>query len=197
MRLFSNGEFKKRCRERQMNDLIGWMRKNNQWHTRQTACVPFSPDFDVICDLLLNRLMAILNLFVNEDPNQIVLSRVLGLKGTTYETPCEAYRKRLESYYAAVWANNDFDVRSVSLRLSVNHLGTLELVFVFGLFFWLELGLLFVSLRRIVRRTLYDVYILYFLSEVMKKFSRKGRGDSVTHASNNVRQCMGNPEKIS
>ena len=46
----------------------------------------------------------------------------------------------------------------------------------------LGLGLLtaYVSLRRRVRRTLYDLYILYFSPEVMVKFMRKTKGHSVT-----------------
>ena len=50
----------------------------------------------------------------------------------------------------------------------------------FGLSFSLGLGLLFMSLRRRVRRTLYDLYMLYLLREVMVKFTRKARGHFVT-----------------
>ena len=63
-----------------------------------------------------------------------MLNRVRGLKGTTYETPCEAYTKRHESCYAAALASNDFDERSLPLRLSANQLVLrVGLAFVFGL----------------------------------------------------------------
>ena len=84
--------------------------------------------------IILNRRTAILNPTVNEDPNQIVLHRVRGLKATTYETPCEAYTKRHESCYAAALAINHFDERSLPLRLSANQLVLrVGLAFVFGL----------------------------------------------------------------
>jgi len=104
-------------------------------HSPNGSCANFFlPHSDVICDLLLNRRTAILNPSVNEDPNQIVLNRVLGLKGTTYETPCEAYTKRLESCYSTALASNDFDERSLPLRLSANQLVLrVGLAFVFGL----------------------------------------------------------------
>ena len=46
----------------------------------------------------------------------------------------------------------------------------------------LSLGFItvYVSLRRRVRRILNDLYCLYFLSEVMVKFTRKARGHFVT-----------------
>ena len=50
----------------------------------------------------------------------------------------------------------------------------------FGFFFSLGLLTAYVFLRRRVRRTLYDLYILYFSPEVMVKFMRKTKGHSVT-----------------
>ena len=59
--------------------------------------------------------------------------------------------------------------------LSVNHVVvTSRLPFVFGLFFGLRLGLLFM-----LRRTLYDPYGQYFFPEVMVKFMRWATGHFV------------------
>ena len=64
---------------------------------------------------------------------------------------------------------------SVVKCLSINHLiVTLGLAFVYRLSF--SLGLEFVSLRKRVRRTLYDLYFTYFLPEKMVRFTRTGRG---------------------
>ena len=47
--------------------------------------------------------------------------------------------------------------------------------------FWVRISVTVdVSLRRRVRRTLYDLYCLYFLPEVMVKFRKKARGHFVT-----------------
>ena len=65
--------------------------------------------------------------------------------------------------------------RSVPQSLSVNHLVVpSRLAFVFGLFFGLGLGLLFM-----LRRTLYDLYGQYFFPEVMVKFMRWATGHFV------------------
>ena len=69
----------------------------------------------------------------------------------------------------------NFDKKqSVLLSLNVNHL------IVLTLFFRVGLGLQLCLLRRPVRRTLYDLYCLHFLSEVMVKFVRKARGHFIT-----------------
>ena len=73
----------------------------------------------------------------------------------------------------------NFDKRHINI--SINHfVVTLELAFVLGLFFRSGLGLLSVSLRRRVRRTLYDLYCPYCLPEVMVNFTREAREHFVT-----------------
>ena len=68
--------------------------------------------------------------------------------------------------------------------LSVNHLVlTLGLAFLFRLAFRLGLGWLYVSLRRRVSRTLYDLHLTYFLPEVIMKFTRKARTLCETYLS--------------
>ena len=67
--------------------------------------------------------------------------------------------------------------QSVQLSLSVSHLVvTLGLAFVLGLSFRLASGFaVYVSFRRRVGRTLYDLYSPYFLPEALVKLTRKAR----------------------